>query len=232
MASYFNCIYVHCYENVKFIHTDLETGSHISNTYKLIDRIKTAFEIIKEEYIIWLEDDVVINGHIDTEFNFDLNGFCPNTINQSSIVALSCKYDLIDSRRNYRFSGHGGSVYKKSALLECFTPLRILNAQSVSPRSLITAHEVGVLNVQRCKNKSVIDDILENWKIYGFPTTLCQDYLFSLLLTIHGKTVGPYVGHGETIEPRPMPSLTVQHQYKRWYGVPMPSELRKLVSDS
>ena len=30
------------------------------------------------------------------------------------------------------------------------TPLHISNAQSASPRSLITAHFVGVLNVQRC----------------------------------------------------------------------------------
>jgi len=36
---------------------------------------------------------------------------------------------------------------KAKPLIETFTPLRILNAQSVSPRSLITAHEVGVLNV-------------------------------------------------------------------------------------
>ena len=34
--------------------------------------------------------------------------------------------------------------------LTIFTPLRICNAQTVSPRSLITAHKVGVLNVQRC----------------------------------------------------------------------------------
>ena len=32
-----------------------------------------------------------------------------------------------------------------------FTPLRIENAQSASPSSLITAHSVGVLNEQRCK---------------------------------------------------------------------------------
>jgi hypothetical protein len=33
-----------------------------------------------------------------------------------------------------------------------FTPLRMSNAQSASHRSLITAHFVGVLNVQRCNN--------------------------------------------------------------------------------
>jgi hypothetical protein len=36
-------------------------------------------------------------------------------------------------------------------LLIQFTPLGILNAQSATPLSFITADEVGVLNVQRCK---------------------------------------------------------------------------------
>jgi hypothetical protein len=36
------------------------------------------------------------------------------------------------------------------------TPLHIENAQSASPRSLITAPEGGVLNVQRCKNDNSI----------------------------------------------------------------------------
>ena len=36
-----------------------------------------------------------------------------------------------------------------------FTPLRISNAQPASPRSLITAHFVGVLNVQMCNCSSV-----------------------------------------------------------------------------
>jgi hypothetical protein len=36
-----------------------------------------------------------------------------------------------------------------------FTPLRIYNAQSVSPRSLLTAHKVGVLNVQRCNKRTI-----------------------------------------------------------------------------
>jgi hypothetical protein len=38
-------------------------------------------------------------------------------------------------------------------ILERLTPLRITNAQSASPCSLITADFVGVLNVQRCEQK-------------------------------------------------------------------------------
>lgn len=36
---------------------------------------------------------------------------------------------------------------------ECITPLHIKNAQSASPCPLITAHEVGSLDTQRCKIK-------------------------------------------------------------------------------
>jgi hypothetical protein len=51
------------------------------------------------------------------------------------------------SRRPYDqdFEGQNGG----------FTPLRIYNAQSVSPRSLLTAHKVGVLNVQRCNKRTI-----------------------------------------------------------------------------
>jgi len=41
------------------------------------------------------------------------------------------------------------------------TPLRITNAQSVSPRSLTTAHKVDVLNVQMCKQDEKI--LIARW---------------------------------------------------------------------
>ena len=62
-------------------------------------------------------------------------------------------------------NGFGDSFYnkfvKKNIIINDYyylkndifiTPLRISNAQSASPLSLTTAHEMGVLNVQRCKN--------------------------------------------------------------------------------
>jgi hypothetical protein len=41
---------------------------------------------------------------------------------------------------------------EKRKMSEYFTPLRISNAQSATPCSLITADKVGVLIVQRCKS--------------------------------------------------------------------------------
>lgn len=80
MAKYFNCIYIHEYDNAKFIHDNMEDGSHIINSNKLIERIKKVFNLIQEDYVMWLEDDVVINNIITDDFHYDLNGFCPNEI--------------------------------------------------------------------------------------------------------------------------------------------------------
>jgi hypothetical protein len=65
-----------------------------------------------------------------------------------NLVELECKECGYNAgiRLVHRFS----KIHFKHAIAH-FTPLHISNAQSASPCSLITAHEVGVLNVQWCK---------------------------------------------------------------------------------
>ena len=46
------------------------------------------------------------------------------------------------------------TFYNNKLFHDTFTPLHIVNAQSASPCSLITAPEGGVLNVQKCKNET------------------------------------------------------------------------------
>jgi hypothetical protein len=200
MAQHFKCEYIHCFDKATFICTDLDTNIRFQNTHTLIDRIKRAFTLIKEDYVMWLEDDVVVNGRIEDNFKYDLNGFCPNKIHDHFISELKQKFSSIDDTRTYHFTGHGGSVYKKEALIGCFD------------------------------NDAAIHDLLTNWKTYEFPTTLCQDFLFSLLIIINGGTIGNYEGHGESTYNRIFPEIKVQHQYKKWYGAPMPTELAHLVS--
>ena len=48
-------------------------------------------------------------------------------------------------------------IYYNSPIEPFFTPLRITNAQSVSPRSLTSAHNVCDLNAQRCKKSPVVN---------------------------------------------------------------------------
>ena len=50
-----------------------------------------------------------------------------------------------------------------------FTPFRIQTAQRGPPFSLITAHEVGVLNEKRCNSQRSGDGLIHQWN-YISPT--------------------------------------------------------------
>jgi len=197
MAKLFHCIYIHDNMSARYIYkkTDVIEGHHIQNMYRLIERVRNAFLLVKEDYVMWLEDDVVIRNLIRDDLKYDLNGFCPNTFSQSTITKLKENYPYLEERE-YRFSGHGGSIFQKKSLLESFG------------------------------NETVIHDLLQRWLEYGFDE-LCQDVFFSLVLILNKKTVGPYAGHGDSCFENT--NLIVQHQYKVFYGISMPDQLKHLV---
>lgn len=200
MAQFFDCMYIHCDENVPVNLLDVNNNEFVlKHCKKLIERISSAFLLIKEDYIMWLEDDVIINGRIIDNFQYDINGFCPNTI----VTRLLCsRFKNLDPNRKYPFSGHGGTVFNKTNTLSSFL------------------------------REDIIDEVGLNWLNYDLPTTAAQDYLFSILVTLNGGTVGPYGGHADRHDNQIDPRITVQHQYKRWYGVLMPDELKHLVADA
>jgi len=187
MAKHFGCIYIHAPEQI-LLTLKLE-DDYITESCKLIERMEKVLPLIPEEYFMWLEDDVSVNGVIHDTFRYDLNGYCPNVFN-----------DIwkIDMPGIYRWSGHGGSVFHKERLLTYF------------------------------KNKPIIQDILVNWKTYHLTANVGQDFFWSLIIVLNGGTVGPYEGHADCDYKNE--SITVQHQYKVWYGVPIPEELNQLVS--
>jgi hypothetical protein len=165
MSKYFNCIYIHENENIWLTHKNLDDGSHITNSNKLIERISRAFQLVKEDFIMWLEDDVSINNIIQDNFKYDLNGFSPNQILDFQIEELKKKYTFLDKNKIYRFNGHGGSVFHKTNFLDFL------------------------------KNKEIIDDVLINWKKYKFSSDLGQDFFFSVIITLNRGTIGAYEGH-------------------------------------
>jgi hypothetical protein len=197
MAKYFNCIYIHSNENLLFIYNDVEGDGKYYNSFKLIERVVNAFTLCKEKYVMWLEDDVHINNKITDTFNYHINGFCPNTISVDNLIKLKETYD-IDINYEYRFSGHGGSVFHKDFFISSMN------------------------------NKIMIQDLLENWVTYGFGTNICQDFLFSLIIILSGGNIGPYNGHYDYLY-EINPKITVQHQCKQFYNVPLPDELSHLV---
>lgn len=192
MAKHFGCIYIHEKEQI-LLTLSLEQD-YITESCKLIERIEKVFPLIQEDYIMWLEDDVSVNGVIQDTFRYDLNGYCPNTFNAFWNIDKK-KYPLTGV---YHWSGHGGSVFHKNNFLTYL------------------------------KNKEMIRDILVHWKQYNLTSNVGQDFFWSLIITLHGGTIGPYQGHEDCTYKND--SITVQHQYKVWYHVPMPEELSYLFT--
>lgn len=167
MAKHFNCIYIHSDENVPLCNKDFSNEKYIENVNKIIKRFETAFRLIPEDFVMWLEDDVVINNKITDSFRYDINGFCPNHYNNSMIDGLNQTYDFITRGNLYRWSGHGGSVFNKANLLSYFD------------------------------NKEIINDTLINWKKYNLTDDICHDFFISLLVNLNGGTIGGYCGHND-----------------------------------
>ena len=194
MAKYFNCIYIHDKENISLIYKDTCSDTfRIEKVNKLINRIHNAINLCIEDYIIILEDDVKFNNNINDTFKYELNGYCPNSFQKRCINELSKTYTNLDTNKIYNFTGHGGSVYHKNSLIECL------------------------------ENKTIIDNILLNWKNYYFDE-LVYDLFFSLLIILNNYNIGPYNGHHDSS------GAIIQHQYKVWYNQDMPQELKYLVS--
>jgi hypothetical protein len=200
MSNHFNCIYIHETENLPLVWYPFKDTDLYNKTNKLINRIINAFQLCKEEYIMWLEDDVSVNNRVnENELIYDLNGYAPNKFLQCHLIELKKTYPFIDINKQYVFSGHGGSIYKKNNIINYL------------------------------QNTELKDDLLNNWKEYKF-NECAQDFFISLLIILQGGTIGQYTGHLDGITNIIYPNITVQHQYKRWYGVSMPEEIKHLVS--
>ena len=115
------------------LYKEFETGGHIINSCKLIDRVSKAFKLCKEEYVMWFEDDVSINKPIADIFKYDINGYNPNNVQSFSLPELKKKYNFIDMNKRYSITGHGGSVYHKTNTLKAFENKEIINDGSGTP---------------------------------------------------------------------------------------------------
>jgi len=138
MAKHFQCIYLHETETVLLTCRDKEikSGLYKDNTHRLIDRLSLCFELCPEDYVMWLEDDVHIHGPVDSDFAYDMNGWCPNTFQPFTIKALAGTYTFLDTTKPYRFTGQGGSIFHKKRFL------------------------------QYINNREIVDDVLDKWNHY------------------------------------------------------------------
>ena len=202
MAEKFNCAYLHCNENLVYIHRKMDDGSHVQHGMKLMKRIYDALLHVKEDYFMWLEDDVIINQKVIDNFRYDINGYCPHSFKKETLCELNKKYPFIEKDWDYRWSGHGGSIFNKQSFI----------------------------GMAQCEDNAM--DLLENWhKYHLLPDELPQDYFFSLLMIINKGSVGPYFGHADGVNNQIDKSIYVQHQYKKFYGDLLPDDKRYLITN-
>jgi hypothetical protein len=194
MSKKFNCIYIHETINVGFEYPAIEIPNKYINSYKFIERFYNVFKLIKEDYIMLLEDDVIITDTIKDIFRYDLNGYCPNSLWKNQLIKLKLKYNFIDINAIYKRTGHGGSVAYKKNILNFF------------------------------ENKAIIEDIVINWVYYEFPVNVNSDFLISLIIILNKGTIGAYTGHADGGGR----DISVQHQHKEYYRLPLPDNLKYL----
>ena len=81
MGKYFNCIYINSSDSLSLQCQYLDVSLRIDHMKKLIKRVCNAYRLIKEDYVMWLEDDVLLKGKITNTFEYDMNGQSFNNIN-------------------------------------------------------------------------------------------------------------------------------------------------------
>jgi hypothetical protein len=204
MAKHFNCIYIHYDENLWLIYEDTEdikkgsNGRQLEWINKLLHRLSNGFKMIKEDYFIWLEDDVSVNNIINDELNCDINGYNPNAYWNSMLIKLNQVYSNIKIDNRYTWSGGGGSIFNKNNILKYM------------------------------QNTDIINDIGNNWYTYDLTSNIVCDFLLSLITHLNDGTVGPLNNHYDCyyLETR----IDIQHQYKVYYNIEMPIELKYLLN--
>jgi hypothetical protein len=227
MAKFFNCIYIHEYENILLTHKNVDDGSHIINSNKIIERIKSAYQLIKEDYVMWLEDDVSINNKISDTFKYDLNGFSPNRI---PIIELQKKYTFLDNNFIYRFNGHGGSIFHKNNFLKYLENKEIIEDILINWKTYKFPSDLGqdlFFSVIITLNRGNIGTYDGHYDGYIFaPFRDAQSMQHPYFASLYYCDLSGGVLNDEIYKDN---NIIVQHQYKYWYGHPMPKDLKYLV---
>jgi hypothetical protein len=118
----------------------------------------------------------------------------------------------------------------------CFSPQTITQLQNygLDPRKTYrwTGHGGSVYNrrafLHAMEQTDIVQHILTKWDTLHLSSNICQDMLFSLILLCNRGTTGPYEGH---IDSEQLDTYcVVQHQYKAFYNVPLPSDVATLIS--
>lgn len=205
MAEHFNCKYIHATENIPVWINHINDEQYVNMGRKLVERICNAFKQLNCDYILLLEDDVKVQNQIDDRMlqeGSDIFGYNPNKISKEMMRIFHEKYPFIDANRDYHYSGHGGSFYKRDSCIDFFS------------------------------NKEVVEDVLNAYRDNrgtNLPTNINQDQLLSLIIMLHNGKINHLHGHVDC-QYMERKNCFNQHSFKIYYNQPMPQELQHFVT--
>lgn len=105
VANKYNCKYLHAETN-----TGIESiGFTKEQSFEWLKRFKQSFDYAKNEYLIYLEDDVLVRGEININKSWKIAGAQVNIINKHII-------DYFEKKYHHKFSTNlygacGGAIY-------------------------------------------------------------------------------------------------------------------------
>ena len=206
MAKHFNCIYIHSTEHVP---PSFEIVTPSTN----IKQHSIKMYCSKEDFII------KVSRFIDRWINM------VSLVTDDFIMVLEddiCIKNKITEILKYDLNGHCPNSYRNISINELAKKYDL----DTTKKYHFSGHGGSIFKrdtlLECLQNKNMINDLLDNWLDYNFDE-LCSDFFLSLLLVLHGKTVGPYQGHNDNY------AEVVEHQHKFWYGKELPVDLQYLV---
>lgn len=177
-----------------------------SNSDAMIDwmiRLYNSARNIKEDYIIILEDDVLIFNKIKN-LNFDLNGINKNeNIGEELTQFLKKKNKSIPKNiKNYYFGGCGGAIIKKDFIINNFKPENF---------------------------KKIVEELEKHIK-GKHAGTYFSDFWLTIFILYYGGTIGQYDDYCEKwygdywLRKNILKNISVLHQEKKYYNYKLTEE--------
>jgi hypothetical protein len=117
IANKYNCFYEHSKNNTGVS----PLGWNKEQTFIWLDRFYKAHQYCQSEYILYLEDDVLIRSNNINFNNIDIAGVLENPIPSSILKYLSEKYKATFNTDKYGTGG--GAIYKSEILINNYDKL-------------------------------------------------------------------------------------------------------------
>jgi hypothetical protein len=111
MAEKYNCLYFHGTMNTRVDWYDYEPEKYA----EFFNRLRNYIPLIKEDYFMILEEDVIVMNRITEPFLGTLNGNPLNLIKKETIQKFR---ELQTYPTDFAYTGQGGSVWEKKHFLK------------------------------------------------------------------------------------------------------------------